>query len=224
MEISNMQNTIYKFLDNNRSSFVSQELRKNKINSVPTNGYLQIEGSVPTDMKGLIADNGGKWVSTTTDSKNLPESILVNPSDLQIEQIHPKMLSEDHVPSTDKRRWTGGVAGKGKYVIIPSELKHKKKLQYANDTHCIIIDPTTGGTVLVPFVVKQELPAIIVKEEEKPADDKKEKGKEGAAPTSIETAVMAILKKAVDADPKKFPKLAAKLGAGKSADKPKPKK
>ena len=63
-----MQNTIYKFLDNNRSSFVSQELRKNKINSVPTNGYLQIEGPVPTDMKGLIADNGGKWVSTTADS------------------------------------------------------------------------------------------------------------------------------------------------------------
>jgi hypothetical protein len=110
--------------------------------------------------------------------------------------------------SADPARWTGSKPGSGKYRILPDELKRKRRMQNATNTHVMVLDPVTGSTILSPFIVVDELPKKIKEE-----DSESEKNKKPEASSSaIQNAAVAMLKKVVEKDPKKFPKLAGMLG------------
>jgi len=110
--------------------------------------------------------------------------------------------------SADPARWTGSKPGSGKYRILPDELKRKRRMQNATNTHVMVLDPVTGSTILSPFIVVDELPKKIKEE-----DGEGEKSKKPEASSSaIQNAAVAMLKKVVEKDPKKFPKLAGMLG------------
>lgn len=110
--------------------------------------------------------------------------------------------------SADPARWTGSKPGSGKYRILPDELKRKRRMQNATNTHVMVLDPVTGSTILSPFIVVDELPKKIKEE-----DGEGEKNKKPEASSSaIQNAAVAMLKKVVEKDPKKFPKLAGMLG------------
>ena len=152
----------------------------------------------------IIKEHRGTAVTVNEAITSSPESsgaLTNDPSTLNT-------LTEDHVASSDKRRWSGSSAGKGKYILMPNELKRKKKMQLANDSHCVVLDPTTNNHILVQYMVKDELPEPkeTVKEEEKPEAKKSESS------PSLTTAAVALLKKVIEKDPKKYPKLAAELG------------
>lgn len=112
--------------------------------------------------------------------------------------------------SADPARWTGSKPGSGKYRILPDELKRKRRMQNATNTHVMVLDPVTGSTILSPFIVVDELPKKI--KEEDGEGEKKDAKKPEASSSAIQNAAVTMLKKVVEKDPKKYPKLAGMLG------------
>ena len=200
-----MKQSIFKFNSQPVARFVSEHLSKlGYCATSPASMFLKIEGYMDAVALDIIKEHRGTAVTVNEAITSSPESsgaLTNDPSTLDT-------LTEDHVASSDKRRWSGSSAGKGKYILMPNELKRKKKMQLANDSHCVVLDPTTNNHILVQYMVKDELPEPkeTVKEEEKPEAKKSESS------PSLTTAAVALLKKVIEKDPKKYPKLAAELG------------
>jgi len=133
------------------------------------------------------------------------ESIVDLAPYLEEALAHPDNITES-TGSADPARWTGSKPGSGKYRILPDELKRKRRMQNATNTHVMVLDPVTGSTVLSPFIVVDELPKKI-KEEEGEGEKKPE-----VSTSAIQNAAVDMLKKVVQKNPKKYPKLAGLLG------------
>lgn len=200
-----MKQSIFKFNSQPIARFVSEHLSKlGYYATSPASMFLKIEGYMDDIAAAIIKEHRGTAVSVDeveSASTTASGALTNDPSTLDT-------LTEDHVASSDRRRWSGSSAGKGKYILMPNELKRKKKMQLANDSHCVVLDPTTNNHILVQYMVKDELPEPkeTVKEEEKPEAKKSESS------PSLTTAAVALLKKVIEKDPKKYPKLAAELG------------